>query len=151
MVVIIVLLKVVNLEFIVNEVDSLVIAKEKVKMLEEYTSVHLGVIIIKNLILKEKGESPWWLSSKCNVLIYMNTLWTFVCPWATCIWFVCPTFNFELMHGVIKTCEILHMDSILCVHNLIKFKSSMYKHLTPHLKLMTKCDLRLTMLMNIGL
>jgi hypothetical protein len=39
----------------------LVVAKEKVKMLEKYASIHLGVIIIKNLIMKkkEKGESLW--------------------------------------------------------------------------------------------
>jgi hypothetical protein len=120
-------------------------------MLEEYTSIHLGVIIIKNLIMKKKRESLPWLSSRCNVFIYMNTLQAFVCPWATCIWFVCPTFNFELVCGVIKTCEILHLDSILCIHTWIQFRSSMYKHLTQNLKLMTKCDLRLIMLMNIGL
>ncbi len=54
MVTIIVLRKVVSLELFVNGVDSLVVVKEKVKMLEEYTSVHLGVIIIKNLIMKKK-------------------------------------------------------------------------------------------------
>jgi hypothetical protein len=61
MVVVFVLRKVVNLEFFVNAVDSLVVAKEKVKMLEKYASIHLGVIIIKNLIMKkkEKGESLW--------------------------------------------------------------------------------------------
>jgi hypothetical protein len=57
MVAIIVLRKVVNLELFVDGVDSLVVAKEKVKMLEEYTSIHLGVIIIKNLIMKKKRES----------------------------------------------------------------------------------------------
>jgi hypothetical protein len=59
MVAIIVLRKVINLELFVNGVDSLVVVKEKVKMLEEYTSIHLGVIIIKNLIMKKKGESLW--------------------------------------------------------------------------------------------
>lgn len=54
MVVVLVLQKVVNLELFVNGVDSLVVAKEKVKMLEEYASIHLGVIIIKNLIMKKK-------------------------------------------------------------------------------------------------
>jgi hypothetical protein len=80
MVAIIVLRKVVNLELFVNGVDYLVVAKEKVKMLEEYTSVHLRVIIIKNLIMKKKGESLWRLFSRCNVFIYMNTLQALVCP-----------------------------------------------------------------------
>jgi hypothetical protein len=58
MVIVIVLQKVVNLELFINGVDSLVVAKKKVKMLEEYASIHLGVIIIKKLDNeKKKGES----------------------------------------------------------------------------------------------
>jgi hypothetical protein len=101
-------------------------------MFEEYASVHLGVIIIKNLIMKKINESLWLLSSSYNVFIYMNTLRTFVCPSTTCTWFLCLTFDFELVLGVIKTCENLHLDSILCVHTSIQFKSSMYKHLTQN-------------------
>jgi hypothetical protein len=54
MVIVIVLQKVVNLELFINGVDSLVVAKKKVKMLEEYASIHLGVIIIKKLDNEKK-------------------------------------------------------------------------------------------------